>query len=78
MNKWCSLPQLPNERYKCILCLDTKGDFVYLFEGISQDNENEKNDENIAEIKLLRMNLSRLLIWENLIINNNNRNIIVN
>jgi len=78
MNKWCSLPQLPTERYKCSLCLDTKGDFVYLFGGISQDFENEKKDENNSEIKILRMNLVRLLIWENLIIKNNNRNIIVN
>ena len=78
MNKWCSLPQLPKERYKCSLCLDTKGDFVYLFGGINQDFENEKEDENNSEIKILRMNLVRLLIWENLIIKNNNRNIIVN
>ena len=73
MNKWCSLPQLPNERYKCSLCLDTKGDFVYLFGGISQDNVNEKDDESNAEIKILRMNLDRLLIWENLIVKNNQK-----
>ena len=37
MNKWIALPELPEERYKCTLCLDNKGDYVYLFGGINSE-----------------------------------------
>ena len=78
-NKWFSLPQLPEERYKCTLCLDSKGDFVYLFGGINTDKDNINNkNENDAEIKILRMNLEKQLIWENLIVKNNQKNISIN
>ena len=79
VNKWFSLPQLPEERYKCTLCLDSKGDFGYLFGGINTDKDNINNkNENDAEIKILRMNLEKQLIWENLIVKNNQKNIAIN
>ena len=78
-NKWHSLPQLQEERYKCTLCLDAKKEYVYLFGGINQNIDKEiKENDNNSDIRILRMNLDRLLIWENLIIKNNQRNIIIN
>lgn len=78
-NKWFSLPQLPEERYKCVLCLDSKGDFVYLFGGIITDKDKmDDRKEKDTEIKILRMNLEKQLIWENLIIKNNQKNLIIN
>ena len=79
MNKWIALPELPEERYKCTLCLDNKGDYVYLFGGINSEidiKENEKEKE--GEINILRMNLLKQLIWENIIVKNNQRNITIN
>ena len=79
LNKWCFFPQLEEERYKCTLCLDTKGDCLYLFGGKSQSKDNEKiEDANYSDIKILRIDLVKMLIWENLFIKNNNRNINVN
>ena len=76
-NKWFTLPQLHEERYKCSLCLDSKGNYVYLFGGINNSNINT-SVENDAQIKILRLNLHRLLIWENLIIKNSSKNLFIN
>lgn len=79
MNKWFTLPQLEEERYKCTLCLDAKENYVYLFGGINTDiNKDNKENEDDEKVKILRMNLQRLLIWENLIVKNNSRNITIN
>ena len=76
INKWFTLPQLLEERYKCSLCLDSKGNYVYLFGGINSSiNSSVDND---SQVKVLRMNLHRLLIWENLIIKNNSKNLFIN
>ena len=77
INKWFSLPQLPEERYKCTLCVDCKGDFVYLFGGINTEINNKDND-NEDVVKILRMNLLKQLIWENLVVKNYQRNTTIN
>ena len=78
-NNWFSLPQLQEERYKCTLCLDNKGYFVYLFGGVNTDKEKTKDkSENDSLITILRMDLEKRLIWENLLIKNNQKNIIIN
>ena len=80
-SKWFPLPQLVEERYKCTLCLDNKGNYVYLFGGIKTDpflkNNGNENEDN-TQIKILRMHLERLLIWENLIVKTNQRNLCIN
>lgn len=77
INKWFSLPELPEQRYKCTLCLDSKAEFVYLFGGTNNEINN-KDKENNESIKILRMNLIKQLIWENLIVKNTQKNLIIN
>ena len=76
-NKWFTLPQLPEERFKGTLCLDNKGDFVYLFGGYNSKKKFDE-DNNNEQIKILRMNIVQQLIWENLIIKNTPKNLIIN
>ena len=70
-NKWFTLPQLPEERHRCTLCLNGKGTHVYLFGGYN-------NIENYNQIRVLRMNLIQQLIWENLLVKNTPKNLIIN
>ena len=84
LNKWYVLPSLPEERYKCNLCLDPTNMYVYLFGGInSQNKKNQKKNESINQdnqdndYKILRMHLIKQLIWENILVKNNNKNLFV-
>ena len=78
-NKWFTLPELQEERYKCTLCLDYLGNFVYLFGGVSTDPElkNNENKDN-SQINVLRMDLENQLIWENLIVKTTQRYLNIN
>ena len=84
LNKWYVLPSLPEERYKCNLCLDPTNMYVYLFGGInSQNKKNKSKNESINQdnqdndYKILRMHLIKQLIWENILVKNNNKNLFV-
>ncbi len=63
-NKWSNLPDLPEERYLCSLCLDNAKKYVYLFGGF---NNNLKC--NIGNI--LRMDIYEQLYWEKILIKDN-------
>ena len=79
LNKWYPLPKLPEERYKCTLCLDSKEEYIYLFGGINLKEKN--NNENIdmkTEYSILRLHITKLLVWEKLIIKNDPKNLTIN
>jgi len=79
LNKWFLLPELPEERYKCTLCIDPKNIFVYLFGGINTENKNKNKEiEQENDYKILRMDLIKQLIWESLPIKIDSKNIIIN
>ena len=62
LNKWYILPELPEERYKCTLCIDPKQIYVYLFGGVNPKNINNNNEnEQIIENSILRMDLIVLI-----------------
>ena len=82
MNKWYVLPSLPEERYKCNLCLDPTNFYVYLFGGINTKDKKSKKEANdinqYIDYIILRMHLVKQLIWENILIKNNSKNLIIN
>ena len=79
LNKWYLLPELPEERYKCTLCIDPKQIYVYLFGGANLKNKNDNNEnEEVIENSILRMDLIKQLVWERIPIKNNSKNIIIN
>ena len=82
LNKWHILPNLPEERYKCNLCLEPKKVYVYLFGGISTKNKKNKskqdNDNQDVDYKILRMDLINQLVWETILIKNDNKSLIIN
>ena len=80
LNKWFMLPNIPEERYKCNLCLDPKEIYVYLFGGINRKQLKNKNENNLEdnEYMILRMDLIKQLTWEKIIIKNESKNLIIN
>ena len=76
LNKWYVLPQLPEERYKCNLCIEPKKVYLYLFGGIN--TKKKKNDNEVIEYSILRMDLIKQLVWEKIIIKNDSKNININ
>lgn len=80
LNKWFMLPNLPEERYKCNLCLDSKDIYVYLFGGINRKQLKNKNENNLEDndYMILRMDLIKQLAWEKIIIKNESKNLIIN
>ena len=80
LNKWFMLPNIPEERYKCNLCLDPKETYVYLFGGINRKLLKKKNENNLEEndYMILRMDLIKQLTWEKIIIKNESKNLIIN
>ena len=78
LNKWYILPTLPEERYKCTLCIDSKNIYVYVFGGINtKDKNNEKKNKDDDYI-ILRLHLIKQLVWENIIVKNESKNLIIN
>jgi len=73
LNKWYSLPKLPEERYKCTLCIDSKEEYIYLFGGINYENIDMK-----IEYSVLRLHITKQLVWEKLIIKNDPKNLTIN
>jgi hypothetical protein len=79
LNKWYTLPKLPEERYKCTLCLDSKEEYIYLFGGINvKEKNNNENIDRKAEYSVLRLNINKQLVWEKLIIKNDPKNLTIN
>jgi hypothetical protein len=80
LNKWYILPSLPEERYKCTLCIDAKNIYVYSFGGINTKDKNNNKDNSNSENEniILRMHLVKQLEWENIVINNESKNLIIN
>lgn len=78
LNKWYILPQLQEERYKCTLCIDPKDIFVYLFGGINTKNKKNENNNQDNNYRVLRMDLIKQLVWENLVIKCDSKNIMIN
>ena len=68
LEKWYILPELPEERYKCTLCIDPKEEFLYLFGGCN--SKNMKIEEN----NILRLHLIKQLKWEKINLKKNNNN----
>ena len=70
-NKWSNLPDLPEERYHCSLCLDNSKNFIYLFGGF-----NKEINCNVEYI--LRLSIDDQLKWEKIIIKDSfSRNLIM-
>ena len=42
LNKWYVLPHLPEERYKCTLCIDPTQTYLYLFGGMNTTKKKKK------------------------------------
>ena len=63
LNKWFILPSLPEERYKCTLCIDPKNVYIYVFGGINTKNKNNTNKNKDNDYAILRMHLIKQLIW---------------
>ena len=81
LNKWYVLPQLPEERYKCTLCIDPKETYLYLFGGITttkKKNNNNENDNPDTHYKILKMHLVKQFVWEKIKIKNNSKSLIFN
>ena len=79
LNKWYSLPKLPEDRYKCTLCLDSKEEYIYLFGGINlKEKNNNENIENKTEYSVLRLHIIKQIVWEKLIIKNDPKNLTIN
>ena len=49
LNKWYMLPSLPEEKYKCTLCIDAKNIYVYAFGGINTKDKNNTKDGKSSE-----------------------------
>ena len=70
IDHWSLIPELPEERYKCTLCLDYKNKFIYLFGGINtQKNKGGKKVSNknyIEKNNILRISIKNnsFPIWE--------------
>ena len=56
-SKWKYIPELPEERYKCNLFIDSNKKYVYLFGGFCSALGRNCSD-------VLRMRLETLMIWE--------------
>lgn len=56
-SKWKYIPELPEERYKCNLFIDSNKKYVYLFGGFCSALGRNCSD-------VLRMRLDTLMIWE--------------
>ena len=56
-SKWKYIPELPEERYKCNLFIDSNNKYVYLFGGFCSALGRNCSD-------VLRMRLETLMIWE--------------
>ena len=68
---WTALPNLPEERYRCTLCLDTKNDMIYLFGGINSKKQNINSNEIYIENNyILRMKKTNYMMWETIDIKN--------
>ena len=69
LERWFTLPNLPEERYKCTLCIEPKGKFLYLFGGFNSNNN------EIVINNILRLHLIKQVKWEiiNLEKSNNNK-----
>lgn len=80
LNKWYSLPELEEEKYKCTLCIDPKETFVYLFGGINTKNKKQQSENNMQDndYKVLRMDLIKQLVWENLVVKYESKNFMIN
>jgi len=83
LNKWYVLPQLPEERYKCTLCIDPKETYLYLFGGLTttkKKNNNDDNENNNPDnhYKILKMHLVKQFVWEKIKIKNNSKSLIFN
>ena len=76
LNKWYMLPKLPEERYKCSLCIDAKNEFLYLFGG--SDFKKNINENDIKEFYVLKLDLIKQLVWEKIIVKNWAKNININ
>ena len=74
-NYWQVLPNLPEERYMCTLCLDSKNDLIYLFGGINSRKENtdKKCDIYIENDYILRLKKGMFMIWEKIEIKDENK-----
>ena len=73
-NYWQIIPNLPEERYMCTLCLDSKNDMIYLFGGINSRKENiDKSCQIYIENNyILRLKKAMYMIWEKIEIKNEN------
>lgn len=79
LNKWNTLPKLPEERYRCALCLDPKEEYIYLFGGFNlHENNNNENLNMKIEYSILRLHITKQLVWEKLIIKNDPKNLTIN
>lgn len=68
---WTPLPNLPEERYRCTLCLDKKNDTIYLFGGINSKKQNINSNEIYIENNyILRMKITVCMMWETIVIKN--------
>lgn len=80
---WSSLPDLPEERYRCTLCLDSKNDIIYLFGGINNKKQNindiiNNNGIYIENDYILRLQIDKYMIWEKIDIKNEKEKILLN
>ena len=72
-NHWYPLPNLPEERYMCTLCLDQKNNTVYLFGGINSSKQNNyENKIYIENDYILKLTKGINLMWEKIEIKNEN------
>ena len=78
LNKWFILPSLPEERYKCTLCIDSKNIYLYLFGGINTKDKNNDNKHKDDDYKILRMHLIKQFEWETIAIKNDSKKLIIN
>ena len=68
LERWYTLPELPEERYKCTLCIEPKKDFLYLFGGCNSKNM------GIEISNILRLHLIKQLKWEKINLEENSSN----
>ena len=71
-NYWTPLPNLPEERYMCTLCLDSKNNHIYLFGGINSSKQNVDKILYIENDYILRLKNNINMIWEKISIKNEN------
>ncbi len=76
---WTQIPDLPEERYRCTLCLDSKNDMIYLFGGINNKKQSFNNNEiYIENNNILRLKKEMYMSWEKIEIKNENEKNLLN